>query len=155
METTMHALRYKVGWFIPQQVMALTHLVPEVTQEDFAGIVNDTNVCLQAAQQPFHMIIDNRIIPMEQPTPLDMILQAMPQLQASSLRWIVIILPHTMQRRAAAMGIQQVGTIQMRFVDTLATALDALRAVDDSLNWEAQAADFFVEDTPLTTNNPV
>ena len=70
-------MRYKAGWFIPQQVLALTHLVPEVTQDDFIGIIDATNACLAEAQQSFYLIIDNRIIKSEQVVPLEVILRLM------------------------------------------------------------------------------
>ena len=32
-------MRYKVGWVIPEKLMALTHYVPEVTMEEFQAII--------------------------------------------------------------------------------------------------------------------
>jgi hypothetical protein len=139
-------MRYKAGWFIPQQVLALTHLVPDVTPDDFVGIVAATNACLQEVSQPFHMIIDNRLIQNEQVVSLDTILQAMPQLRLPSLRWIVMILPQSVRHTAANREGQRIDDIQLIYVDTLASALDALQALDASLNWGGASEDFFVED---------
>lgn len=140
-------MRYKAGWYIPQQILALTHLVPEVTQDDFMGILETTNACLQEAQQPFHLIIDNRIIKNEQVVSLDVILQSIPQLQQSPLRWVIMILPHTLRSTAIDRDIHQVGDVQLKYVDSLATALDTLRGLDTSLDWESRDADFFAEDS--------
>ena len=139
-------MRYKAGWFIPQQILALTRLVPEVSQDDFMGILETTNACLQEVQQPFHMIIDNRIIKSEMVVSLDIILQTMPQLQQSPLRWIIMVLPHSMRDGAIDRDIQRVGDIQLHYVDTLMTALDTLQMMDASLNWDSRVSDFFVED---------
>lgn len=137
-------MRYKVGWFLPQQVMALTHLVPVVTQDDFIGISQDTTARLGEVTQPFHIIIDNRIIKNEQVVSLEMILQTMPQLQSQPLRWIIMILPDSLRHQAADMATQRAGTVQLMYVDSLVSAFAALRDVDASLNWDGQVSDFFV-----------
>ena len=139
-------MRYKAGWFIPQQILALTHLVPEVTQDDFMGILETTNACLQEAQQPFHLIIDNRIIKSEQVVDLGVILQSIPQLQQSPLRWVIMILPDTLRDTAANRDIQRLGDVQLKYVDSLATALETLQTLDASLDWQSQVSDFFAED---------
>lgn len=139
-------MRYRVGWFIPQQIMALTHFVSEVTQDDFSGIVDATNICLQDASQPFNMIIDNRIIKNEQVVALEVILQSMPQLQNLPLRQVIMILPCAIGYKAATMEVQRMGDIQLRCVDGLTAAFATLRATDASLKWGLQISDFFVED---------
>lgn len=139
-------MRYKVGWFIPQQILALTHLVPEVSQDDFVGILNATNACLPEVQQPFHMIIDNRIIKSEVVVSLEVILQTLPQLQQSPLRWIMMVLPHRVRDGAINRDIQQLGDIQLKYVDTIVAALDTLQAMAASLDWESHVSDFFAED---------
>ena len=142
-------MRYKAGWFIPQQIMALTHLVPEVIVDDFVGIVNATNACLEEVQHPFHLIIDNRIIKSDQVVSLDVILQTMSQLQQSPLRWIVMVLPHDLRDTAASRAVQRIRDVQLRYVDRLTTAFDVLQKEDASINWAAQVSDFFVEASHL------
>jgi hypothetical protein len=139
-------MRYKVGWFIPQQIIALTHFVSEVTQDDFNGIVDASNACLLEASQPFNMIIDNRIIKNEQVVSLEVILQSMPQLQNLPLRQVIMILPRAIGHKAAVMEVQRMGDVQLRFVDGLTAAFATLRATDASLNWDLQISGFFVED---------
>jgi hypothetical protein len=144
-------MRYNVGWFIPQQVMALTHFVPEVTPDDFTDIVHKTNQCLKEVAQPFYMLIDNRIIQSEQVVSLDVILNTLPQLRLSPLRWMIMILPQHIRQQAASMPSQRVGDIQLMYVANLAAAFDALQQVDDSLRWALQLPDFFAADTALNT----
>jgi hypothetical protein len=139
-------MRYKAGWFIPQQIMALTHLVPEVTADDFVGIMSATNACLQDARHPFHLIIDNRMIKSDQVVSLGVILQTISQLQQSPLRWVVMVLPHHLRDTADNREIQRIGDVQLRYVDRLATAFDVLQKEDASINWDIRVTDFFVED---------
>jgi hypothetical protein len=139
-------MRHKVGWFIPQQILALTHLAPEVTQEDFIEIMSMTQACLAEVEHPFHLIIDNRSIKSEQVVSLDIILQSMPQLQSLPLGWIVMILPYVVREKANTRDTQHVGDIHLQYVDSLAAALEVLHAIDPALNWEAQAVDFFAAD---------
>jgi hypothetical protein len=146
-------MRYKVGWFISRQVLALTHLVPEVTQDDFVGIIDTANVCLAEAKQPFHMIIDNRIIKSAQVVPLEVILQTIPQLQASPLRTIIMVLPHHIRDRAVNMESQRIEDIQLTYVENLAAGFTALQTTDTSLSWDLQTPDFFVDDVSIISAN--
>jgi hypothetical protein len=146
-------MRYKVGWFIPQQVMALTHFVPEVTQDDFMAIVAATDTCLAEAQQPFYMMIDNRIIKSEQVVSLEVILQTMPQLQASQLRAIIMVLPQPIRHQASSMARQQAGDIQLVYVENLAAGFAVLQSLDTSLKWALQLLNFFAEDLALTNSH--
>jgi hypothetical protein len=141
-------MRYKAGWFIPQQIMALTHFVPVVTPDDFAGITEATNACLLEARQPFHLIIDNRVIESTQVIGLNDILGAMPQLQDSQLRWIVIVSPKVLRRDQTVMRTQHAGDIRLQYAEDIEAAFDILRAADASLKWELQQADFFA-DAPI------
>ena|SRR5687768_5469086 len=139
-------MRHKVGWFIPQQILALTHLASEVTQEDFADIMSMTQACLGDVEHPFHLIIDNRNIKSEQVVSLDIILQSMPQLQSLPLGWIVMILPYVLREKANTRDTQHVGDIHLQYVDSLTAALEVLHAVDPTLNWETQVTDFYATD---------
>jgi len=138
-------MRYKAGWFIPQQIMALTHYVPVATPEDFAGITEATNACLREARQPFHLIIDNRMIESTQVIGLDDILGAMPQLRDSQLRWIIIVPSSGMRGDLTGLHPQQTGDIRLQYAEDIEAALDTLRAADSSIKWELQARDFFAK----------
>jgi len=139
-------MRYRVGWLVPGQVMALTHLVPQVTHDDFSHIITLINASVQEAEQPFHMIIDNRIIENEQVVSLDVILQTLPQLHQFPLRHIVMILPTPVARKASTMESQQIGGISLLFVESLAEARAALASRDASINWSLQLEGFFGRD---------
>jgi hypothetical protein len=138
-------MRYKAGWFIPQQIMALTHYVPEVTPEDFVGITEATNACLLEARQPFHLIIDNRMIESTQVIGLDDILGAMPQLLNSQLRWIIIVGSRSMRGDLTGLHPQQARDIRLQYAGDIETALGTLRAVDSSIKWELQVRGFFAD----------
>jgi hypothetical protein len=140
-------MRYKVDWFIPQQILALTHLVPEVSQEDFIAILEAVQSCLQQINQPFHLIIDNRIIKSEQVATLEVILNSNPQLQALPLRWILMVLPYTLQEKATMRETQQIGSVQLMYVDSIQAAFAAFQKLDTNLNWEYQLSDFFAKDS--------
>src|SRR5690606_13487844 len=97
------------------------------------------------AQQPFHLIIDNRMIESTQVIGLDDILGAMPQLLDSQLRWIIIVPSSGMRRDQTVLRTQQTGAIRLQYARDIETALDTLRAVDNSLNWNLQVPDFFAD----------
>lgn len=138
-------MRYKAGWFIPQQVLALTHFASEVTPDEFIEITEIFRSCLQEVDGRFHLIIDNRNIASEQVGSLETILQFMPQLQSLPLGWIVMVLSHRVQANTITRDVEQVGDVHLKYVETLEAAFDTLQAVDTTLDWELQISDFFAE----------
>lgn len=136
-------MRYRAGWLIQNKVLALTHFDPVVTQDDFMGIANDTNRAIQQVSDSFHILIDNRIIENESIASLEMMLQAMPMLNHPQLRWLVMILPESIKDQAEMMPIQTSGHIQLKYVDSLDSAILHLSNEDDSIDWDAQDQEFF------------
>jgi hypothetical protein len=137
-------MRYRAGWLIEGQILALTHFDPVVTAEDVAQIIALATAAIGRAGQAFHMLIDNRIIADETVASLEMILQAFPLLQHPQLRWIVMVLPEAIKDKAHTLPAQRHGQIELRYVDSLAQAFVHLQAVGGSIDWEAQDRSFFV-----------
>jgi hypothetical protein len=127
-------MRYRAGWLLHHRILALTHFEPVVTYEDFQGIAEAAQAALHEAAQPFHLLIDNRIIADRNPASLDTMLQAMPAIRHPLLRWIVIVLPEPIKESAASMDVQQSGDIRLKYVDSLASAWQLLRDIDPRLN---------------------
>ena len=136
--------RYKAGWLVPGQVLALTHFVPDVSPDDFMGIANDTAAALQAVEQPFHLIIDNRIITNNDLASLEMMLTALPLIDHPQLRWIVMVVPKALAGTAQDMNIQHHGLIGLKHVDTLEEAFAFLSLGDNSLDWTIRDTGFFM-----------
>jgi len=137
-------MRYKADWLITQQILALTHFDSVVTPDDFAGIASDTARAIEDVENTFHVLIDNRIIESTNIAPLDLMLQAMPVMNHPQLRWIVVILPEHIKEQAQELEIQKAGDIQLRYVDSLETAYQHLRDVDNTLTWDAIDTEFFI-----------
>jgi len=139
--------RFRAGWLIPQQLLALTHFDPIVTLEDFAQIAQDTNTALEQANGNFHLIIDNRIIDETNLATLDAMLQFMPQLNHPNLRWIVMIVPDALTKAGAtiveSMPTQHHAQICLKHVDTLPAATQFLQSVDESIRWNHIDKRFF------------
>ncbi|MWC30747.1 hypothetical protein [Paenibacillus sp. MMS18-CY102] len=123
-------MRYKAGWLVQNHILALTHFEPIVTMEDFRNIATDARMALQEATQPFHLLIDNRNIAENTVATLDSMLKALPILEHAHLRWIVVVLPEAIKETAAARQVQRHGSIQLKFVDSLASAFQHLARED-------------------------
>ncbi|OAS15526.1 hypothetical protein [Paenibacillus oryzisoli] len=126
-------MRYKAGWLVKNHILALTHYEPVVTMEDFRDIATDAHMALQEAKQPFHLLIDNRIIAERTVATLDSMLKALPILEHTHLKWIVIVLPDAIKETAAARQVQRHGSIQLKFVDSLTSAFQHLASEDDRI----------------------
>jgi hypothetical protein len=144
-------MRYKVGWPIAERVLALTHFEPQVTMEDFAAIVADTQAALEQIRGPFHMLIDNRRISDTTVAALATMFQAIPRLNHPHLRWIVMILPAAIRHEAAGMATQQHGEIRLKYVDSLDMALRHLATVDAAVRPDRLDHAFFAPAIPLNT----
>lgn len=127
-------MRYKAGWLVQNHILALTHFEPLVTMEDFQAIAKDASVALLEATQPFHLLIDNRIIAERTVATLDSMLKALPILEHAHLRWIVVVLPETIKETAAARQVERQGAIQLIFVDSLTSAFQHLAREDEHIN---------------------
>lgn len=127
-------MRYKAGWLVQNHILALTHFEPVVTMEDFRDIVADAHMALQEATQPFHLLIDNRIIVERAVATLDSMLKALPILQHVHLRWIVVVLPEAVKETAADRQVERQGAIQLKFADSLASAFQHLAGEDDRID---------------------
>ena len=136
-------IRFRAGWLIPQQILALTHFHPQVTPEDFAGIAQATQTALAQVTGEFHLILDNRIIADTNLATLATMLQFMPQMNHPRLRWIVMILPEVLRGTALTLPDQQYNQIHLTHVDTLPDAFKFLRSVDETIVWDKQNTDFF------------
>lgn len=141
-------MNFRVGWLLPWRVLALTHFAPTVSPVEFSRIGESTARLLQSVEagQTFHVLIDNRQIAETNQASLEMMLQALPHLEHSGLRWIVVILPESIKGQASKMPIQQKGEIQLRYVDTLEEAQAHLASVDEFVDWSRAAPAFFEPD---------
>ena len=136
-------LRFRAGWLIPNQILALTHFVPKVSAEDFAGITQATEEAIAQVDGNFHLIIDNRIIDHTELASLDTMLQVIPQLNHPQLRWIVMILPEKLTPSANRIEQQHHKQISLTHVETIADAYQFLNAKDPSLEWSHENKMFF------------
>ncbi|MNF88483.1 hypothetical protein D3C84_709780 [compost metagenome] len=127
-------MRYKAGWLMQNHILALTHFEPVVTMEDFRDIATDAHMALQEATQPFHLLIDNRMIAERTVATLDSMLKALPVLEHTQLRWIVVVLPEAIKETAADRQVERHGSIQLIFVDSLTFAFQHLAHEDDRID---------------------
>lgn len=136
-------IRYRAGWLIPQQVLALTHFVPDVSMEDFMGIQADSAQAIETIQGSTSLIIDNRMIQNTDLAPLSQMLQAMPHINHPQLNHIVMIVPQALADSAATIPDQTVGHITLTHVASLDAAYDHLKSINPELDWVRLDQNFF------------
>lgn len=134
---------YRVGWVIPGQVGALTHYTPDVTLEDFQDIAHESHDLFETATQPFHVIIDNRIMNMAFLPDLDAIKGSADYMNNPNLRHIVMIKPEGMDGSANELPSYEDDNATLTYVDNLNDAVSLLKAEDETLDWSVVESDFF------------
>ncbi len=139
----MRQPNYRVDWYIPQQIAALTHFHPDVTAEDFLGVVQAGQVLLAAVGNEFHIIIDNRKVEMASPASLSQMKQMVPYMNHPLLRWVVVIKPEQLVVNTEDLPIEQEGETRLKNVSSLAEALTYLRQTIENLHWHQADTAFF------------
>jgi len=139
----MRQPNYKLDWFIPNQIAALTHFHPEVTQEDFMGVIQTGQELLAHVSDTFHVLIDNRFVQMESPASLSQMKQMVPYMSHPSLRWVVVVKSEVLSLDTSALPVEQDGQTQLKNVSTLAEAISFLREIAADLHWEKADTTFF------------
>ncbi|GGJ29133.1 hypothetical protein [Deinococcus roseus] len=133
----MHSqLRFKVGWLVQHQVLALTHFDPVVLPEDTRQILQQADHLLLQARPGFHLLIDNRTVQMSHLVPLQFILDTLPALKAHFLKSIVVMVPENLQQQARQLPVEEVEDIQLHHVLGLQEAFQLLHPAEEQLHWD-------------------
>lgn len=139
----MRQPNYRLGWYIPNQVAALTHFHPEVTAEDFMGVVQAGQELLQHVNNEFHIIIDNRVVGMSAPVSLGQMRQMVPYMNHPLLRWVVVIKPKQLALDTDSLPIEKEGATQLKNVSSLEEAFKYLQQTTTDVQWQLADVTFF------------
>ncbi len=139
----MRPPNYRIGWYIPQQIAALTHLHPEVTTADFQGVVQEGAALLQSVNTAFHIIIDNRQMELAAPVRLSQMQLLVPYMNHPQLRWVVVVKPMHVVLSTEHRAIEQAGSIHLKNVASLPDAIQFLQQTTPGLHWDQADVAFF------------
>lgn len=139
----MRQANYKLGWYIPAKIAALTHFHADVIQEDFMGIVQTGQELLGNITQEFHVIIDNRVVAMSEPASLSQMKQMVPYMNHPALRWVVVVKPEGLALNTEDLPVEQDGTTSLKNVSSLQEAVSFLQKQTDDIDWSISDDTFF------------
>ena len=139
----MRQPNYKLGWFVPNQIAALTHFHSNVTQEDFMGVVEAGQQLLSDVMDVFHVIIDNRVVAMSAPVPLQQMKQMVSYMNQPWLRWVIVVKPEGLSVDTTDLPIEKDGETQLKNVSSLREAICFLREVSAGVMWSEADVTFF------------
>jgi hypothetical protein len=143
----MREPNFKLGWYIPQHIAALTHFHPDVTADDFMGVVQTGQELLENVDNEFHVLIDNRRVAMQAPASLSQMKQMVPYMTHPLLRWVVVVKPAALNLDTSQLAIEQEGQTQLKNVASLAEAFAFLRQVVDEVHWHQADTTLFPNTT--------
>lgn len=112
----MRAPNYKVGWLVPGQLAALTHYHADIRQEDILGVFMESQQLLAKVECPFHLLIDNRLAPLDRLYTLAELIKLSPLLQHPYLRYLVVVKPKHLELDAIHAGLQSIGSVSLQNV---------------------------------------
>lgn len=142
-ESVMRQPNFKLGWFIPNQIAALTHPCAEITSDDFMGIVQSGQNLLAHVENEFHVIIDNRFVSMASLASLDQMKQAIPYMNHPFLRWIAVVKPQNLTLNVSELPIEKDGLACLKNFADLPEAIKFLKGTVSDVQWQYSDAAFF------------
>ncbi len=132
----MRSPNFKLGWFIPNQIVALTHYHSDVTTDDFMGVIQTGQELLSNVENEFHILIDNRVVDMSSPVSLSQMKQMVPYMDHPFLRWVVVVKPQNLALNTSELPMEQEKKIQLKNVSSLPEAIEFLRKTVDDVQWQ-------------------
>jgi NAD(P)-dependent dehydrogenase (short-subunit alcohol dehydrogenase family) len=117
---------YKIGWVVPQKIAGLTHFHSKITQEDINGVFKGTHELLHSVKNEFHLIIDNRMAPLEHIFSLQELQQFSPFLKHPFLKYLVVVKPGHLALDKNHSEIQEENGVLMKNVSTVQEGLEFL-----------------------------
>lgn len=139
----MREPNFKLGWYVPEKIAALTHFHSDVTQEDFMGVMQVGTELLSNANQVFHVIIDNRVVELSAPVPLEQMQAMMPYMTHPMLRWVIVVKPKSLELETAQLPIEQSGDVRLKNVSSLQEAFHHLQSTVGDIAWDQADSSFF------------
>lgn len=139
----MRPPNFKLGWFVPHQIAALTHFHSDVTAEDFMGVIQTGEELLGNVDKAFHVIIDNRFVNMSSPVHLNQMKEMVTYMNHPKLRWIVVVKPVNLALDTSSLPIEQMGETRLKNVSNLPEAINYLQATTSGIAWEKADTTFF------------
>jgi retinol dehydrogenase 12 len=137
------APNYKVGWLVPGAVAALTHFHAAITPEDIAGVESEAQTLLRDVQAPFHIVIDNRVAPLDRIYTLDELQRASPLLRHPHLTHLIIVKPAHLELPGEA--VERRGNVCLKNVASIDEAIDYANETVPGLHLDEMAVTFFEE----------
>ena len=139
----MRQPNFKLGWFIPNQIAALTHPYAEITSEDFMKIVQTGQDLLAHVSNEFHVIIDNRFVDMSSLASLKQMRQAIPYMNHPYLRWIAVVKPQKLALNVSDLPVEKDGLACLKNFSDLPEAIKFLKGTVSEVQWQYSDAAFF------------
>jgi hypothetical protein len=139
----MRPPNFKLGWFVPHQIAALTHFHADVTAEDFMGVIHTGQELLGNVDKAFHVIIDNRFVNMPAPVSLSQMKGMVAYMNHPRLQWVVVVKPAALVLDTDGLPIEQMGETRLKNVSSLPEAINYLQATTSGIAWEKADATFF------------
>ena len=118
---------FKLGWISPKRLAGLTHFHPEITQDDMMGVYHGASELLKGADQEFHMIIDNRMAPLNALFTLQELQAMSPFLQHPLLKYLVVVKPLHLTLNEEQAQIQEANGVLLKNVSGIEEGMNFLK----------------------------
>ncbi len=139
----MRTPNFKFDWFVPDQIIGLTHFHPAVTEEDIAEVMQKGQELTESVKREFHVLIDNRAINMPSLMSLQQMNQMAPYVNHPQLKWIVVIKPENLSIETENLAIEKDGHRSLKNVASPAEAIEFMMEQVQGIDWKQADTRFF------------
>ncbi|PCJ64870.1 MAG: hypothetical protein COA58_11390 [Bacteroidetes bacterium] len=139
----MKSPNYKVGWLVKNQLAALTHFHSNITQEDIQGVLKETQDLIKNITEPFSIIIDNRLAPINQIYSLTQLQSSSPVLSHPQLEYLIIIKPNHLTLTEKHKHIEIAKGVKLVNTSSINTSTDFLLEKNKTLSLKSINLDLF------------
>ena len=143
MINTERTPNFKIGWILSNKVIALTHFHHEITKEDISAIMEESVNMLKNVTKEFHMIIDNRVAPIDQLYTLEQLQQSSPILSHPYLRYLILIKPLQISTIDLHQETEENGNVILKNVESVKDAIRTLKDFDNKTDYSRINVSFF------------
>ncbi len=134
---------YKVGWVIPNQILACTYLTENIMPGSFMEIIDVIEPYIESAETPLSLIIDNRLLNQSFLTPLSQLQRNMPFLSGENINWVLVVKPASLKINVDQIPFELNNDVKLKHVADTKSAIKFLNIEEQGYSWEAIDDDFF------------
>ncbi|AKP52867.1 hypothetical protein JQC67_09560 [Aurantibacter crassamenti] len=134
---------FKTGWLVENKLAALTHFHSNISLEDIQGVLQETTQMISNLKEPFNIIIDNRLAPIDRIFSLREFQSSSSLLNHSLLNYLIVIKPLHLTLNERQKELEISNGVKLINTDSVKSAIKIVKGVEKDIQSEKIDLTFF------------